>query len=144
MPTPTIRDWKTLRISLKRTECFGTCPVYSVEIMGDGTVRYQGHLYVAKKGAHKAQISQDSVRSLFQKFVAADFFWTLDEYTAWITDQPTYVLKLSFDGHTKTVIDYAGRAACMPGEITDLEQAVDTAAQTSKWVKGKSAESRAE
>jgi hypothetical protein len=134
VPFPPIADWNSLRISLERTPCYGTCPGYSVEIAGDGTVTYMGHHFVAEKGVRSAKIPQAAVRALFEAFVKADFFWSFDEYTAPITDLPTQVVSISFDGHSKSVLDYAGQHEGLPKAIADLEEAIDTAAGTGKWI----------
>ncbi len=136
IPFPAIADWSTLKLTLQRTMCFGTCPAYSVEIGADGTVRYEGTNFVAVVGKHQAHIPADRVRALYDAFVKADFFWTFDEYRARITDLPTYQVSISFDGRTKSVFDYAGQAVGMPKEISELENAIDAAAGTKKWVQG--------
>lgn len=135
-PFPAISDWSTLKIRLERTPCFGTCPQYSVEISGDGTVTYMGLRFVAVTGVRTAQISKQALHNLYDAFAKAEFFWTFDEYAAPITDLPTYNVTLSFDGHSKTVEDYAGRHVGMPKEITELEDAIDAAAGTDRWIKG--------
>ena len=135
-PFPAIADWGSLKISLERTACYGTCPYYNVEIRGDGTVTYMGVNFVAAKGVRTGHISEQALRRLYDAFAKADFFWTFDDYTAPITDLPTYTITLSYDGRSKTVEDYAGRHVGMPKEITDLEDAIDAAASTGKWIKG--------
>lgn len=135
-PTPAIANWRTLNISLERTICYGPCPYYTVEITGDGTVRYTGLDHVAVTGRHRAQISQDDVRALYQAFVKADFFWTFDEYTTPVTDSATYTVTIVYDGHSKKLVDYVGRDIGMPKQITALEDAIDAVAQTEKWVDG--------
>ena len=35
-------DTKGTVVRLERSECYGTCPSYSVEIHGDGSVEYEG------------------------------------------------------------------------------------------------------
>jgi hypothetical protein len=65
VPFPEIQDWNSLRMTLRRSACFGTCPVYSVEISGDGSVVYTGTSHVLITGEQYSQISQDAVaRSL--------------------------------------------------------------------------------
>jgi len=134
VPFPLISDWSSLRITLERTPCYGTCPGYSVEIAGDGTVTYMGQHFVAEKGVRTARIPQSAVRALYEAFVKADFFWSLDEYSAPITDLPTKIVTISFDGHSKSVLDYAGERQGMPKAIADLEEAIDAAAGTAKWI----------
>jgi len=133
---PAIADWSTLKIGLQRTACFGRCPVYTVEIGADGTVRFKGRAFVALTGRHEAKIPVAAVRGLYDAFAKADFFWTFDKYTSRITDQPTTIVTLSYDGRTKQVSDYKGTSVGMPVEITELENAIDAAADTPRWVTG--------
>ncbi len=133
---PAIKNWDTLRITLDRSLCLGTCPDYTVEISGDGTMRYTGRQFVAVFGRHQSHISHDAVISLFREFETVDFFSTLDGYYAGGTDGPTYAVTISFDGHSKKVRDYRGAAGNMPWGITNLEHAIDAAANTQLWVKG--------
>ena len=132
--TPEVRDWSSVRIKLTRTMCFGYCPAYSVEIAGDGSVEYHGEHFVAVEGVQRATISAQRVRDLISKFREAGFFWLYDSYETPITDNPTYIVTLSYDGRTKTVLDYVGRESGMPAVVTDLENAVDETAGTLRWV----------
>ena len=133
--SPVIADWSTLKIGLKRTACYGGCPVYDVEIAGDGTVTYNGRAFVALSGTHVAHIPPEAVQGLFATFAKADFLGALDSYRAHITDQPTFTVTLAFDGHAKQVVDYAGKRIGMPAVISELEAAIDAAAGTARWVK---------
>jgi ankyrin repeat protein len=136
VPFPAISDWSTLKIALARGPCLGDCPGYTVEIDGDGTVRYEGGLFTAVPGKHVTHIPVSAVRVLYDSFVKADFFWTFDEYRATITDNPTFLVTIAFDGNKKQVVDYAGLMVGMPEEVEKLEDAIDAAAATKKWVFG--------
>ncbi|MCP5411827.1 MAG: hypothetical protein H6924_06790 [Alphaproteobacteria bacterium] len=136
VPFPEIRDWNSLQITLRRDACLGDCPIYHVKIAGDGSVEYQGDAYVAVPGRHIAKISTETVRSLFDAFKKAHFFWLFDTYRAKITDNPEYQIGISFDGNSKIVTDYVGSAIGMPKEVTDLEKLIDVLAGTAKWVSG--------
>jgi hypothetical protein len=131
---PAIKDFSTLRIGLTRTACYGWCPVYRLEIAGDGTVTWFGERFVEAKGARSVKISVEKVRALYDAFAKADFFWTFDDYRAPITDLPTQIISISFDGHAKTLEDYAGGRVGMPKAIDDLEAAVDEAAGAKAWI----------
>lgn len=132
---PEIKDWNSLTITLVRGRCLGACPAYIVEIHGDGTVLYTGNAFVAMTGRQQAKIPQAAVRRLFEKFRAADFFWSFDRYQARVTDLPTARTKIEFDDRQKELIDYGGRMVGMPQEFTDLELAIDEAAGTARWIK---------
>jgi uncharacterized protein DUF6438 len=131
---PSIKNWETLRIGLTRTDCFGTCPFYTVEIQGDGTVRYEGRRRVLVSGKREAKISVQRARELFARFRVAQFFSLRDYYVAEITDNPAYAISIAFDGHRKTVGDYAGHLVGMPPVVSELEYAVDWYADSKRWV----------
>ncbi|HEX4301447.1 MAG TPA: DUF6438 domain-containing protein [Rhizomicrobium sp.] len=131
---PAIRDWRSLKISLRRTRCFGRCPSYTVEISGDGAVAWTGEAFVQAVGARHARIPVAKVKTLYRAFREAQFFWTLDIYRARITDLPTYTVSISYDDHAKSVIDYAGMAIGMPQEIVGLEQLIDKTANDARWI----------
>lgn len=133
---PQIRDWTSLRITLERSLCYGTCPSYSVQISGDGNVVFHGQDCVSHPGEHKARIAGADVARLVQKFQDADYFSLRSDYTAQITDNPRYRTGIVFDGKSKSVGDYAGGLAGMPRAVSALEDAIDNAAGTQRWVYG--------
>src|SRR4051812_48338248 len=51
-------------ISMERTPCYGTCPVYTILVSGDGAVSFDGRTHVLKTGKATARISGDLVASL--------------------------------------------------------------------------------
>jgi Domain of unknown function (DUF6438) len=131
---PEIHDWNTLRITLSRSGCYGTCPAYEVEIHGDGTVLYDGKFNVAAKGKHRAKISRASLAELVDFFRKANYFSLSDRYVYGVTDNPGYTTSISFDGESKSVFDYVGQSAGMPSTVTDLEAAIDRVSGADKWV----------
>jgi Domain of unknown function (DUF6438) len=134
VPFPEIRDWNSLRITLARSGCYGMCSTYKIEIHGDGTVLYEGEMYVRTVGERKVQISHASLVKLLDTFREADYFSLADGYLSAVTDGPTYASSISFDGLSKSVFDYAGRGAGMPLVVSDLESAIDQLSGASKWI----------
>lgn len=131
---PPIKDWSSLRISLQRTMCYGTCPDYTVTIAGDGTVTWDGGRFVKVHGPATAHIALEKVRALFERFRKAEYFWLLDKYTAHITDFPAQNTTIAFDDHMKSVNDYAGQMIGMPEVVSELERAIDETANTAQWI----------
>jgi uncharacterized protein DUF6438 len=131
---PEIHDWSTLRITLSRSGCYGRCPVYKIEIHGDGTVLYDGTINVAHKGRHTAKLSHESLVELVDFFRKANYFSLNDRYASGITDNPTYETSLSFDGASKSVVDYVGQKVGMPSTVSDVEAAIDRISGASSWV----------
>jgi hypothetical protein len=136
IPMPVVRDPRSIRIVLARGECFGTCSVYRVEITGTGEVLYSGRRYVLIENEHRTQIAPHEVQALLDQFRKSDFWSLRSKYVAPVTDNASYELTVSFDGRTKSVTDYVGRAVGMPEVVTRLENAVDLVAGTAKWVYG--------
>lgn len=129
-PFPAVEDWSSLHIRLERGSCAEVCPVYSIEIDGDGTVVYTGEDHVLVKGRRTAHISKDKVRELVKKFAKAEFFWTFTFYEG-PDGAPTDRLGISFDGREHAVSDQGGSSP-----VAALYEAIDKAAGTEKWVMG--------
>jgi hypothetical protein len=146
-------DRAKLRITLQRTACFGTCPDYLVTIDGYGNVVFQTrppieggaaevHQMMSPDsgvlfpGRHVDKIPQEIVDNLVDQFRGAGFFSLKKEYVAQITDSPTYVLTLDTGHGRKSVVDYVGKEIGMPVSVTNLQEAVDRAAGTARWVVG--------
>ncbi len=134
VPFPDIHDWNSLRISLSRSGCYGMCSTYEIEIHGDGTVLYDGQAYVPTTGKQELQISHASLVELVDAFRKADYFSLSAGYVSGVTDNPTYVTSISFDGRSKSVLDYVGRSAGMPPGVSDVEAAIDRLSGTSKSI----------
>ncbi len=131
---PPINNWSSLRITLRRGRCLGTCPAYNVEISGDGTVVFDGHACVAQRGRHVSKIPIADVRALFGQFRAVRFFDLRPEFVATITDGPPYQLSIRFDRHAASVGDYMGTMVGMPENVRVLEDAIDRVARIQKLV----------
>src|SRR5258708_24674410 len=97
------------------------CSTYELEIHGDGTVLYDGQAYVGATGKQKAQISHASLVKLMDAFRRVDYFSLAAGYASGVTDMPTYVTSISFDGMSKSVLDYVGREAGRPPGVSHLE-----------------------
>jgi hypothetical protein len=123
-------------VQLSRSGCYGTCPSYSVMVHGDGKIEFHGKSFVAVPGDHEARIDPDAAARLLERFRAADFFELKDKYRAGVTDNPTYCLVVIIGEKKKTIVDYVGTWVGMPESVTELEDAVDEAAGTDRWVSG--------
>lgn len=125
-----------VEIELSRSGCFGTCPSYAVTVRGDGNVRFVGYGYTLVDGARSYAIPREEAAQLIDRFRAGDYWSLEDAYEASVTDNPTYVLTVRAGGRTKSIRDYAGTRVGMPQIVRTLEDAVDAAADTARWVVG--------
>ena len=46
-------------ITMRRTACFGTCPQYTISIYDDGTINYEGKLFVSFMNRSKSCDSRE-------------------------------------------------------------------------------------
>lgn len=140
-------------ITLERGACYGSCPDYKVTISGDGTIRfttqadvfagtateahrqYNGQ-HVLLPGDHVAHIDPARAFALLERFKAAGFMGLKPAYESMITDSSTYSLTVRVGKVSRRVVDYVGEGAGMPAFVTELENAVDEAADSDRWVSG--------
>jgi hypothetical protein len=124
------------RVMLERTECYGTCPVYSLSIAGDGTVAYFGKKYVSVKGPASKQVSISAVQALVDQMLQVDYFnlsVPADCPAGLYTDAPGATTALTLNGQTHTVYHYHGNA-CAPADLSPLEDAIDALADSAAWL----------
>jgi hypothetical protein len=128
-------------ITLQRTGCFGTCPIYSLEIFADGFVRYVGTRFVQVSGEHKSVLQRDKVEDLISQFLQAGYFLLQDNYETYrahdgqiwhVTDLPTAYSSFRYGDRRKSIRDYA----FAPRELTELEIEIDRVANTHRWIHG--------
>jgi NAD-dependent dihydropyrimidine dehydrogenase PreA subunit len=130
---PTMAQDEEPVITIERQPCFGTCPVYTIEIYADGTVVYEGEDHVEVTGTQTVNLDSQFVEDLIAGFVETGYFDWEDEYTnRVITDQTTVITSVTYDGETKQITHYHGDDSA-PIELTYLENFIDTAVSSSQW-----------
>ena len=122
-------------ITIERGACYGTCPIYSAQISGDGTVVYNGIENVKVKGKKRFKIPKAKVQELVKAFESINYFSLKDKYETdengmRIADLPPVTTSISLKGKTKKVIHNYGA----PKELRELENKIDEAADLKKLV----------
>jgi len=106
-----------LIISLQRTACFGTCPIYKIEIYTDGSGTYTGTRFVENIGVSKFQLSKSDINQILEFANKIGFSNLKDEYSEPITDLPTTFIQIK----DKKIKDYTGA----PKKLKNLEKLID-------------------
>ena len=128
-----------LLITLERTECLESCPVYKLTIHGDGSVIYVGKRFVRVTGIRKTTIDQQALADLIQAFSAINYPELKDSYTSIhnadgtetiVTDLPTTYTSFTLNGRHKAVADYVGA----PKKLEELEHKIDAITGSKRWV----------
>lgn len=132
-------------ISLQRTACRGSCPVYSVSIFSDGRVRYVGHWNVDVTGLRESTITAQDVERVRTALVHATFPALRNQYQLKedgcadeMTDLPGVLLSLEQGGKKKSVYLYGGCSGpTVPtAELEALAAAIDSVAKTTDLIYG--------
>jgi hypothetical protein len=122
-------------ITLERTMCYGTCPVYKLVVRGNGVLSYDGEYFVKVTGHQTATVSEAQIRDLLSEFKKAHYFALKDSYDSYdCTCMPDTITSLSVGGRTKRVFHYHGDCSA-PKRLTRLEDAIDRIVDTGRWVK---------
>jgi hypothetical protein len=74
-------DQNQVELSIRRTECFGQCPVYSARFdLSAAKVFYQGERFVATMGIREEPLSEDQVTEIIKKIEAVRYAELEDVY----------------------------------------------------------------
>jgi Domain of unknown function (DUF6438) len=122
-------------ITIERTACLGSCPIYYAEIYLDGTVVYKGEKFVKVEGEKQYKIPQVRIKMLIEEFQKINYFSLNDKYETdkngmSITDQPTTITSIKLNGKQKKVVNYYGA----PKELEKLENKIDDFADLLDYV----------
>jgi Domain of unknown function (DUF6438) len=131
-------------VTLQRGNCEVTeCPVYRVVIFADGDVIWQGRGRVAKRGVVLSRIERDRIRALLQDFAAIDYFHLDDIYgfngsgcRSMAPYTPTVITSLSMGGLSKILSHHDGCVGEVSEKLKALENSIDKAANTARWISG--------
>jgi hypothetical protein len=126
-------------VTLERTACFGTCPVYLVTASASGAVQFEGKSHVSHPGSAVGQIPKARLDSLLAELKAAGYFGLEEQYVPGspacgnaATDLPTVITSVTLDGRTKRIEHYRGCASA-PQALSQLEERIDEVLNTAQW-----------
>jgi hypothetical protein len=117
-------------ITLERTPCYGTCPVYVLTLRRDGSAEYRGYMFVERMGQFRGRVEPGAFTHLADCAVDSGIWKRRKSYFEPITDAATAVLTVRGDGWEREVRNYAGAA---PAAHSVLESAVDAVAEQIVW-----------
>lgn len=129
-------DTTNVNITMSRGPCHGICPVYYLEIDGDGNVLYGGYEHMNVTVEQRSSIPPEKVKELINQFYNSSYFELKDRYDQIeITDQPTVETSISINRTFKSVYDYLGTIK-LPElqKLRQLENMIDEVTNSSQWV----------
>ncbi len=136
-----------LKISLERTACKGSCPVYKLTVFADGLTNFDGKQDTKTIGIMRTKTDKKEIVDLIEAFNEADYFSLPDIFDRdsggcgnWATDLPSVITSVRKDKKEKEIDHYYGcrgdgKAAEEPlKRLSALESKIDQIAGTKRWV----------
>ncbi len=133
-------------IRMERTGCFGSCPIYSLQLKGDGAVVYNGIANVYIRGELHTYVSRQQVADLLHDFNRIGFFRLPNTIEAGQTlhldgkrvdvmklqreDLPNTRITLRVGDSSKSVV-YSETA---PEALVQIAQRIDIMVNSARWV----------
>ncbi len=124
---------KTPVIAFEKTPCFGSCPVYKLEIYKNRKMQLTSVKYQKPgEGNFSARLTRKAYKALINEFHRIQFSELKDSYsTKQVSDLPTRYISFTEEGETKTIMDYVGA----PEQLTQLEEQLQKLVDTTRWKK---------
>lgn len=130
-------------IVLDRGACEQRCAVYRLVVFADGTVIYEGRYFVRRAGIIRSSIPPEALARLLASLDAGGFFSMEDNYgygnkehcDALEPGEATAILTVSSGGRSKTILHSHGCSGKASSRLTGLEDDVDRAVGTARWIK---------
>lgn len=90
-------------VSLDRTGCFGTCPIYQIKIFRSGKVQYFGRKFVDNEGVFQAQMNKQQVNDFFTEVDALNWESFPDQYPMDNVDFPQFRVEIKLGDFQKII-----------------------------------------
>lgn len=102
-------SYKIEKIEFSTTMCFGTCPVFELEIKSDRTAKYHAIQYNNETGKFKTIIDPANFELIISLLNYIDFPNLKDDYNVNWTDDQTCILTITYDNGKKKIISDYGK-----------------------------------
>ena len=117
-------------LKMDKGACFGSCPVYSLEIDHQGNALYEGKRFTEKSGLHKYKLSKDQFKQVNDQLALMNFFALQDNFKSNVADLPTVTIAHTHKGLSKSISGKDTR----PKRVLDLQKILEDIAQSDGWV----------
>lgn len=108
-------------IQLSRAACFGTCPVYEVQIFANGRVVYEGQRNVLNVGRYSSKLNEEQTKLLFEDLIQLNWSSYPDAYPIDNVDFPQFKLVFQSQALDKSIKANSNAAT----ELIELAKKID-------------------
>lgn len=123
-----------LILALKRTGCYGKCPVFEANVFSDGKATYKGIDHVEMLGNYEASADSSWRNKILEKALLIGYFTLSDSYPTdgrFIPNLPNTITSLSYKGRLHRVYNNFDA----PKALVELEIFLETALSELNWTK---------
>ena len=117
-------------ISLERTPCFGSCPVYRVTLHRSGKAEFEAKAFLPKIGAFTGQVDLPTFARLCYALDQGGFKNFRDQYRANPLEYSACMITIAAGKNRKTVTNYANIG---PIQLWTTEQLIDGVRERIVW-----------
>lgn len=126
-------------IGIEREPCFGTCPVYSLIVQSDGSVRYHGVAHVERIGRWEGKIDPYRFHRVADFILQSDYLKMPEHHTSGVTCGDTVLTLIRRNGRYKIFSNYASSG---PSKLWALQEIIDGLMAKCEWRKVPETESK--
>ncbi len=123
-----------LMFLLKRTGCYGTCPVFEAKVYSNGRATYDGIRHVQRIGLFEALVDSNWIQIMLDSALSIQYLSFEDQYpigSESIPDLPTTTTKVFWNNQEKTVENNFGS----PKSLRNFEDFLESELEKLQWVK---------
>jgi len=117
------------QVKMNKGACFGSCPVYTLDIDNQGNAVYVGERFTEKMGKHSMKLKKSDLQDIAKKLAEVNFFALNEEYKSDVADQPLIAISHTNKGLSKTVKGKDRR----PEALLELQSMLEKVAETAGW-----------
>jgi hypothetical protein len=119
-------------ISMSRTPCFGKCKVYTVTVDENGSVLYEGKIFVKYKGLYQKQLGKKGVAGFFKSVEQYHIDTCQNKYESDMMDGPELNYVITYQYGQKEIVN----AQIGPEFLLKISEKIDALAKVDKtWKK---------
>lgn len=115
---------------IKRTPCYGTCPVYEITVYESGYAVYHAERFLDSLGKFEGWLTRQQIDSIKAYAKQVEYFSLDDVYDdMYVTDVPSTRTRMRFDGKDKSIRNRYKS----PRKLASFEKFLDDKLAAVKW-----------
>lgn len=124
---------KITYLKMDRTACFGRCPVYTIELMSNGSIYYEGKKNTEFIGKREAKISVAQMQKFMKTISGYKLLSLQNVYKPIAADLPRLNFTFTVNGKAKSIKN--GESG--PKYLETIGKKIDSLVSTLKWTETK-------